>query len=74
MDFSQLDDVIEVSACEIIIWFSGHFLLTNLLLENMKETAIKSKIKGRIVILTSSYHKFTYPEGIRFNKINSSEG
>ena len=58
----------------VVIWYSGHFLLTNLLLKNMKETAIRSNIKGRIVILTSSYHKYAYPEGIRFDKINSSEG
>lgn len=52
----------------------GHFLLTSLLLETMKESAFRSKIEGRIVILSSSYHKHAYPEGIRFDKINSSEG
>ncbi|MCO5570894.1 hypothetical protein L7F22_024623 [Adiantum nelumboides] len=52
----------------------GHFLLTSLLLETMKNTATESKIEGRIVILSSSYHKYTYSEGIRLDKINSPEG
>lgn len=52
----------------------GHFLLTSLLLETMKESAVESKIEGRIVNLSSSYHKYSYAEGIRFDKINSSEG
>ncbi|MQL91414.1 hypothetical protein Taro_024038 [Colocasia esculenta] len=49
----------------------GHFLLTDLLLENMKKTARKSAIEGRIVILSSEAHTVTYREGIRFDKINN---
>ncbi|CAK9163178.1 unnamed protein product [Ilex paraguariensis] len=48
----------------------GHFLLTSLLLENMKNTARESLKEGRIVNVSSMGHKFTYPEGIRFDKIN----
>ncbi|XP_038876124.1 short-chain dehydrogenase TIC 32, chloroplastic-like isoform X1 [Benincasa hispida] len=48
----------------------GHFLLTNLLLENMKKTAAESKKEGRIVNVSSEAHRYTYPEGIRFDGIN----
>ncbi|EFJ21828.1 hypothetical protein SELMODRAFT_106485 [Selaginella moellendorffii] len=44
----------------------GHFLLTNLLLDTMKETAAKSGIQGRIVNLSSVAHATVgYKEGIR---------
>ncbi|MCO5598138.1 hypothetical protein L7F22_052230 [Adiantum nelumboides] len=49
------------------------FWLISLLLETIKNTATKSKIEGRIVILSSSYHKYTYSEGIRLEKLNSLE-
>ncbi|XP_039137633.1 short-chain dehydrogenase TIC 32, chloroplastic-like [Dioscorea cayenensis subsp. rotundata] len=48
----------------------GHFLLTHLLLENMKKTSRQSKIEGRIVNVSSEAHRFTYKEGIRFDKTN----
>ncbi|CAA0834358.1 NAD(P)-binding Rossmann-fold superfamily protein [Striga hermonthica] len=48
----------------------GHFLLTNLLLETMKKTAIETSREGRIVNVSSRRHKFSYPEGIRFDGIN----
>ncbi|GAA0149214.1 dehydrogenase [Lithospermum erythrorhizon] len=48
----------------------GHFLLTNLLLEKMKNTARESQTEGRIVILSSMAHDGAYKEGIRFDKIN----
>ncbi|KAK2991321.1 hypothetical protein RJ640_014465 [Escallonia rubra] len=48
----------------------GHFLLTNLLLEKMKDTARVAGIEGRIVNLSSIAHMHTYGEGIRFEKIN----
>lgn len=51
--------------------FAGHFLLTNLLLDKMKETTRKTKREGRIVNVSSvAYCMFTYREGIRFDKIN----
>ncbi|GMI76484.1 hypothetical protein like AT4G23420 [Hibiscus trionum] len=52
----------------------GHFLLTHLLLETMKKTAHGSKTEGRIVNVSSRRHKFSYQEGIRFNKINDQSG
>ncbi|EYU38339.1 hypothetical protein MIMGU_mgv1a0103241mg, partial [Erythranthe guttata] len=50
----------------------GHFLLTNLLLDNMKKTAHESQIEGRIVNVSSEGHRYVYREGIRFDKINDS--
>lgn len=69
--YQQSEDGIELQFATNHI---GHFLLTSLLLETMKNSAVESKIEGRIVNLTSSYHKYTYGEGIRLNKINSQEG
>ncbi|CAH9069356.1 unnamed protein product [Cuscuta europaea] len=48
----------------------GHFYLTNLLLEQMKETAKATGVQGRIVNLSSVAHLYTYKEGIWFDKIN----
>ncbi|XP_049933024.1 short-chain dehydrogenase TIC 32, chloroplastic-like isoform X6 [Nymphaea colorata] len=52
----------------------GHFLLTNLLLEKMKATALESGIEGRIVIVSSAGHSMTYKSGIRFKNINNPSG
>uniref|UniRef100_A0A2P2JFV7 Short-chain dehydrogenase n=1 Tax=Rhizophora mucronata TaxID=61149 RepID=A0A2P2JFV7_RHIMU len=52
----------------------GHFLLTNLLLDSMKKTALESKREGRIVNVSSEAHQFPYREGIRFDKINDQLG
>ncbi|XP_060207066.1 short-chain dehydrogenase TIC 32, chloroplastic-like [Lycium barbarum] len=51
----------------------GHFLLTNLLLQNLKNTAQASHKEGRIVNVSSMNHRFTYREGIRFDKINDKD-
>ncbi|XP_074556324.1 short-chain dehydrogenase TIC 32, chloroplastic-like [Curcuma longa] len=48
----------------------GHFLLTYLLLDNMKNASQTSGVEGRIVNLSSEGHRFAYSEGIRFDKIN----
>lgn len=53
---------------------AGHFLLTNLLLENMKKTSRKSRKEGRIVNVSSEAHRFSYREGIRFDKLNDKSG
>lgn len=52
----------------------GHFLLTKLLLDDLKQTAQASGIEGRIVIVSSGAHKLTYSKGIRFDKINEESG
>lgn len=52
----------------------GHFHLTELLLDDMKKTALESNREGRIVNVSSEAHRFTYSEGIRFNKINNESG
>uniref|UniRef100_A0A5B6Z2V3 Short-chain dehydrogenase TIC 32 n=1 Tax=Davidia involucrata TaxID=16924 RepID=A0A5B6Z2V3_DAVIN len=52
----------------------GHFLLTKLLLETMKNTARESHKEGRIVNVSSEGHRFVYREGIRFDKINDQAG
>ncbi|CAL9172882.1 unnamed protein product [Musa hybrid cultivar] len=52
----------------------GHFLLTYLLLDNMKNASRTSRIEGRIVNVSSEGHRFAYSEGIRFDKINDQSG
>ncbi|KAK6155680.1 hypothetical protein DH2020_009928 [Rehmannia glutinosa] len=52
----------------------GHFLLTNLMLETMKKTSHETSQEGRIVNVSSRRHKFSYPEGIRFDRINDQSG
>ncbi|KZV13816.1 short-chain dehydrogenase TIC 32, chloroplastic [Dorcoceras hygrometricum] len=48
----------------------GHFHLTNLLLEKIKQTAKSTGIEGRIVNLSSVAHIHTYSGGIKFENIN----
>ncbi|KAI3705388.1 hypothetical protein L1987_75625 [Smallanthus sonchifolius] len=50
-----------------------HFHLTNLLLDKMKETAATTGIEGRIVNLSSVAHRYTYEQGIIFDKINDKD-
>lgn len=52
----------------------GHFLLTNLLLDNMKQTAQTSGVEGKIVVVSSGAHTLTYRGGIRFDKLNEKSG
>ncbi|XP_073130160.1 short-chain dehydrogenase TIC 32, chloroplastic-like [Henckelia pumila] len=52
----------------------GHFLLTNLLLDTMKRTAGETKREGRIVYVSSEAHRFSYREGICFDRLNDQEG
>ncbi|KAJ8753968.1 hypothetical protein K2173_001866 [Erythroxylum novogranatense] len=51
----------------------GHFLLTNLLLDKMKETAKATGIEGRIVNLASIAHIHTYRNGIMFENLNDKK-
>ncbi|XVE76339.1 hypothetical protein DITRI_Ditri12bG0164200 [Diplodiscus trichospermus] len=52
----------------------GHFLLTNLLLDKMKNTAKTTGIQGRIVNLSSIAHSHCYKNGIRFDRISDKSG
>ncbi|KAF1866625.1 hypothetical protein Lal_00018009 [Lupinus albus] len=52
----------------------GHFLLTSLLLDKMKQTAKATGVEGRIINLSSIAHNYTYRKGIRFDKINDRKG
>ncbi|GMI69783.1 hypothetical protein like AT5G02540 [Hibiscus trionum] len=52
----------------------GHFLLTELLLDKMKNTAKASGVQGRIVNLSSIAHTHCYKNGIRFDQLNAEEG
>ncbi|WCJ24139.1 NAD(P)-binding Rossmann-fold superfamily protein [Euphorbia peplus] len=52
----------------------GHFLLTELLLETMKNTTRESNQEGRIVNVSSEGHNIAYPGGIRFGQINDQSG
>jgi len=47
----------------------GHFLLTTRLLEKLQSSA-----PSRVVALSSSAHQFPYSEGIRFDRLHTSEG
>ncbi|PPR83003.1 hypothetical protein GOBAR_AA37714 [Gossypium barbadense] len=51
-----------------------HFLLTNLLLDTMKNTVKATGIQGRVVNLSSIAHHYCYKKGIRFHKINDKQG
>ncbi|KAJ0678217.1 putative very-long-chain 3-oxoacyl-CoA reductase [Helianthus annuus] len=51
----------------------GHFHLTKLLLDKMKETAARTGIEGRIVNLSSIAHRYTFEQGTVFNKINDKD-
>ncbi|MCO5593433.1 hypothetical protein L7F22_047447 [Adiantum nelumboides] len=68
----------ELSADGIELQFAtnhiGHFLLTELVLDDMKRTAQESGVKGRIVILSSDGHFYPYRGGIRFDSLNSKAG
>ncbi|KAJ7969919.1 Short-chain dehydrogenase TIC 32 chloroplastic [Quillaja saponaria] len=52
----------------------GHFLLTNLLLENIKKTARETAKEGRIINVSSEAHRHSYRGGIHFDKINDRSG
>lgn len=49
----------------------GPFLLTRLLLDDMKKTAKETGIQGKVVNVSSIGHAlYTYAGGIRFNQLN----
>jgi hypothetical protein len=52
---------------------TGHFVLTNLLLDTMKATAKETGIQGRIVVVSGGIYKFTPKGGIAFDKLINSK-
>ncbi|KAL2920719.1 Short-chain dehydrogenase TIC 32 chloroplastic, partial [Bienertia sinuspersici] len=69
--FALSQDNIEL---QFAINYFGHFLLTYLLLDTMKNTVSKTGVQGRIVNVSSEGHRLTYHEGIRFDKLNDPSG
>lgn len=51
----------------------GHFLLTNLLLERMVESAKESGVQGRIVNVASCLHTWVGNKGIAFDTLNDKQ-
>lgn len=49
-------------------------MLANLLLEKLKETANKTGIESRIVILSSAGIRLAPKEGIEWDKMNEDKG
>lgn len=61
--------VINIVLCVVL----GPFLLTNLLLHNLKATAKETGEEGRIVNVASEAHKYAYRGGIVFDKLNDEK-
>lgn len=59
-----------LSICWILLTSTGHFLLTNLLLDKMKSTARKTGVQGRIVNVSSIAHKRSDGSCFDLNKLN----
>ncbi|KAL2639338.1 hypothetical protein AAZV13_06G164400 [Glycine max] len=53
--------------------YLGHFLLTEILLDKMIETAEKTGIQGRIINVSSVIHSWVKKGGFRFNDILSGK-
>ncbi|XP_021765079.1 short-chain dehydrogenase TIC 32, chloroplastic-like isoform X2 [Chenopodium quinoa] len=66
--FTLSQDNIEL---QFAVNYLGHFLLTHLLLDTMKNTVLESGKEGRIVNIASEGHRFTYREGILFDELNN---
>lgn len=52
----------------------GHFLLTNLLLDKLKETANETGIESRIVIVSSAGIRLSHKKGFEWDTINENKG
>lgn len=51
------------------MFFSGHYLLTEMLIEKMIDTAKKSGIEGRVINLTSVIHSWVKPDCFSFPEL-----
>lgn len=54
----------------VVRMVAGTFLLTKLLLDNLKTTAKETGIEGRVVNVASEAHKYAYKGGVVFDKLN----
>nr|XP_043627722.1 short-chain dehydrogenase TIC 32, chloroplastic-like [Erigeron canadensis] len=68
--FSLSKDGIEI---QFATNYLGHFHLTNLLLDTMKNTAKNCGKEGRIIIVSSEGHRMPYKGGIMFDKLNDEK-
>ncbi|KAL8139750.1 hypothetical protein V2J09_005771 [Rumex salicifolius] len=69
--FSLSSDGIEI---QFATNYLGHFLLTHLLLDNMKKTSQETGLEGRIVNVSSDAHHIAYREGILFDRLDDESG
>lgn len=53
----------------LFIFFAGHYLLTERLLEKMIETAAKTGIEGRIINVSSVVHGWVKKDGLSFRQM-----
>lgn len=53
----------------IICFLAGHFLLTELLIEKMVETAAQTGIEGRIINVSSVIHNWVKRDSFRFTQM-----
>ncbi|KAF7116638.1 hypothetical protein RHSIM_RhsimUnG0020100 [Rhododendron simsii] len=58
----------------MVFFLTAHFLLTDLMLETMKKMARRTSKEGRIANASSRQYHYSFPEGIRLDKINGQSG
>lgn len=51
------------------LFWAGHFLLTEMLVDKMVETADKTGIQGRIINVTSVIHSWVKRDEFSFNQL-----
>lgn len=66
--FTPTDDGIEVMWATHVL---GHYALTMMLMDKLKETAAESGIEGRIMFTGSEAHRITYEGGINFEALTN---
>ncbi|KAG0560139.1 hypothetical protein KC19_10G156800 [Ceratodon purpureus] len=67
-EFTPTDDGIEVMWATHVL---GHYALTMLLMDKLKETAAQSGIEGRIMFTGSDAHRISYEGGINFEALTN---
>nr|PNR35291.1 hypothetical protein PHYPA_023191 [Physcomitrium patens] len=66
--FTPTDDGIEVMWATHVL---GHYALTMMLMDKLKDTAAESGIEGRIMFTGSEAHRITYEGGINFEALTN---